>query len=251
MCGGCGPSTQQKAAINENQKLKERVKALEDQALREESEGRLARASLRELRAESEKKEEAATTEKESLKKQLEEVRKAYDAYRAKYRVTARAAGQKLARLDCGDGKVFENVEITEVTPGELRFHHTFGMGRVPLGMLEPGLRDRLDYDPEEAASWLAKNRPVVAVAADEGDDNGPAPSGAAGKAKIKPAVAKRSPNAGIRQRYVSDLNSLYASARSLQADRNCCPVHKRYQLASWGEEAARLKKIIASLPAN
>ena len=250
MLAGCGPTAQQKAALNENQKLKERVKTLEEQTLREEEESRVARAGLRELREESTKKERESTAERETLKKQLDEVKKAYDAYRAKYRVTARASGQKLARLDCGDGKVFDNVEVTEVTPGELRFHHSFGMGRVPLGMLEPALRERLDYDAEEAAAWLAANRPALASSEDAVGDTGHA-ADAAGKKKLKQAAAKRSASAQTRQRYLADLNSIYASARALQADRNCCPVHRRYQLASWAEDAAKLKKRIALLPAD
>lgn len=247
LCGGCGPSAREKAAVLELQKFKDRVRAMgEESEKREEA----AREALQAAREEAEKKEKDAATEREAVKKQLDEVKKAFDDYKTKYRVSARAPGQKFVKLDCGDGKIFANVEIVEVTPGEMRFSHAYGSGKVALGMLEAGLRDRMDYDPEEAAAWLASNTPKISAKDDEPEKTPQlsAKELALAKVKARKMANEAAAVARMKQSYVSDLNTIYASARALQANQNCCPVHKRYQLAAYEKEAARLKRKIASL---
>lgn len=252
VCGGCGPSASERAALNENRMLKERLSSLEEDARRDSESASAARASLQQLKEETEKKEKTAAGERDDAKKRFEEVKKAFDDYRAKYRVTARAPGVKIARLDLGQDKVYENVEIIEVTPGELRFHHSFGTAKVALGMLEPALRDRLDYDAEEAAVWMAAHAPKLPSLEEKETETDRLLLATVGKgSSAQKAAAQQSRNASRRKRLQADLNGLYASARTLQADRNCCPVHKRYQLAEWSQEAEKLKKAIAAIPTS
>ncbi|MDB6133360.1 MAG: hypothetical protein JWM59_1603 [Verrucomicrobiales bacterium] len=252
VCGGCGPSATERTALNENRMLKERVSSLEEDAKRDSEAATAARASLQQLKGETEKKEKSTAAERDEAKKRFEEVKKAFDDYRAKYRVTARAPGVRIARLDLGQDKVYENVEIMEVTPGELRFHHSFGTGKVALGMLEPALRDRLDYDAEEAAVWMAAHAPKVPSLEEAETETDRLLLASVGKGNsAQKTAAQQTWNASRRKRLQTDLNGLYASARTLQADRNCCPVHKRYQLAEWSREADKLKKAIAAIPAS
>lgn len=249
LCGGCFSDSRETAAVIEVESLRDRVSTLQEEAAKEASESRAARASLREIREETERREKESAAEREAMKKQLEEMKKAFDEYKAKHRLAARAPGRKFDRMDCGKGHVYTRVEIIEVTPGEMRFSHADGLAKVPLGMIEPSLRDHLDYDPAEAAAWMAANAPKVTF--DGGEDTGPAGLTASRSAVKKSVNRQFTASASLRKRYQRSLNALYAEARALQADKNCCPVHKRHQLAGWSREANELKQRIAALPAG
>ncbi|MES2709045.1 MAG: hypothetical protein V4726_20785 [Verrucomicrobiota bacterium] len=251
LCGGCFPDSRETASVIEVESLRDRVSTLQEEAAKEASESRAARASLRESREEAERREKESAAEREAMKKQLEEVKKAFDEYKAKHRLAARAPGRKFDRMDCGNGHVYTSVEIIEVTPGEMRFSHADGLAKVPLGMVEPSLRDHLDYDPAEAAAWMAVN--ASKITSDDGQDTEGTAGLVASRSAVQKAVNRKSTasSAGLRKRYQTSLNSLYAEARALQADKNCCPVHKRYQLASWSRRANELKQRIASLPSG
>ncbi|RYD30527.1 MAG: hypothetical protein EOP86_19780, partial [Verrucomicrobiaceae bacterium] len=80
--------------------LKERVSSLEEDTKRDSEAASAARTTLQQLKEETEKKEKSAAAERDEAKKRFEEVKKAFDDYRAKYRVTARAPGVRIARLD-------------------------------------------------------------------------------------------------------------------------------------------------------
>jgi len=222
----------------------ERVEVLQGDLIRAANEARAAERSLQNVRADAVRREKEATVERETQQKKLDDAIKALDDYKAKYRITSRskAAGRKLARLDSGTGGVFEGVEILALTPGELRFHHSNGIATVALGQLNAELRDSLGYHPEEAAAWLKEQHEKLA-AVEEEDAAPPKDSAARSKKPTFDTAAKRL--------YLANLNSLYSQARALQADRNACPVHKRYKLAEWAQAAARLKQKLASLPSG
>ena len=241
----CSPANSRQAR-GETQILMERVEALEGDAKRATAEARAAERSLNAVREEVSRREKETTAERESLKKKTEEAVKALEDYKSKYRIgyRSRAKGQRIARLDCGEGGVFENVEILALTPGELRYHHASGIATVALGRLEAGQREMLGYDPDEAATWLKEK---TAKEKDEEEIRGSSPAATASVSRPK----KPSFATGLRGRYQANLNELYLQGRALQADRNCCPVHKRYQLADWAQEAARLKQKLASLPSG
>jgi len=245
--GSCSPDTNRKAARDDTRILMERVEVLESDAKRAADEARAAERSLQTVREETKRKEKEATAERESLRKQTEEAVKALDDYKAKYRISyrSRAKGQRLARLDCGDGGVFENVEILSLTPGELRYHHANGIATVALGRPETGQREMLGYDPREAAVWL-KERESKAESSGEGEAVRSSQSATASLSRTKKPASFAT---GQRGQLQASLSELYLRGRSLQADRNCCPVHKRYQLAEWAQQAARLKQRLATLP--
>lgn len=263
LCASCGPSTKERLDAARIDSLKEDVKALQEQVTKAEAASRDARESLREFQDDHSKKQQQNTGEKEAVQKKLDEVQKAFDAYRAKYRVTARAAGQKFALISAG-GHEYKDVVVTEVTPGELRFIHSFGTTKLPLGMLDTKLRDHFDYDAMEAETWLAASIKAASGNAGADDDEDGvegkalasfhARGGLRGLAGAGQPTAGSGGNAGTaadsrKKSYQQKLNNIYTQARQLQADQNCCPVHKRYQLASWQKEANDLKKRIASLP--
>ena len=242
----CDPDAARKAARAETKILMERVEVLELDVKRATNEARAAERSLQTLREEVTRREKEVRGEGESHKKKAEEAVRALDEYKSKYRVSyrSRAKGQRIARLDCGEGAVFEAVEILALTPGELRYHHANGIATVALGRLEAGQREMLGYDPEEAALWLKEKNDNL-TDEDLMAANSTAPAGSATKTK-KPSFAT-----GLRGRYQASLNELYLRGRALQSDRNCCPVHKSYQLADWAREASRLKQKLASLPSG
>ena len=135
-------------------------------------------------------------------------------------------------------------MEILALTPGGLRYHHAYGIAPVALGRLEPGQRGMPGYHPGVAAIQL-KEKNAKAANGDEG------PWSSAASAASVPQTKKPSSAVGLRGRCQADLNDLYLRGRALQSDRNCCPVHQRYQLADWAQEAARLKQKLASLPSG
>lgn len=241
----CGPDVASKAASLENQMLKDRVLALEQDSTRAVNEARAAERSLQGARDDFARKEQEAKAERESLKKKLDESTKAFEEYKTKFRLTSRsrASGQKLAKLVCGEGKEYQDVEVVSLTPGELKFRHAAGLGKVALGQLDPQLREQFGYNPEEAAAWLEaeEKKAEAAEMAKIQTDN----LASISKSKKGPSRFAMQQKAG----YQASLQTLYNSARALQADRNACPVHKRYQLASWSALAERLKKQIAALP--
>lgn len=252
----CEPGESERARLNELQTLRQDIRTMQDQSDREAADNRAIKASLRQAQEDAAKREQQATAERDAAQKKLEEVKKAFDDYRAKYRITARAPGQKFAKMDCGEGNVYNNVEIIEVTPGEMRFHHDAGTAKVALGMIERPIRERLDYDPMEAEAWLASHSPKKSLL-DKDDDDIESITGKISRSSPGKTTASTSSTRNalaterIRKRYETDLSSLYRMARALQADQNCCPVHKKYQLASWSQEAAQLKKRLASLPSG
>ena len=174
---------------------------------------------------------------------------KAFDEYKGKYRLSAQTPGRRPTPRDLGwrSGPGIQDVEVLSITPGELRFRHASGLDKVPLGQLETSLRERFAYDPEKAAAWLAAERQKEV---DEETNALIAETKAANA--TSPGCSGQNPAAtGARLRYQQNLNAIYASAHAFQADRNCCPVHKRYQLAEWSAEAARIKQRMAALPAG
>lgn len=241
--GACSPDGGSRGGREESRVLMERVDVLQSDLERATSEARAAERSLRTVREDAVRREKEATTEREAYQKKLDDAVKALDEYKAKYRVTYRskAAGRKMTQLDSGTGGIFEGVEILALTPGELRFHHNNGIATVALGQLKADLRESLGYDPQEAAAWLKEQR-VKQVAAEEEE---PAPLTASAKSRPKKAGFA----SGAKGLFLANLNNIYSQARALQADRNACPVHKRYQLSAWASEAARIKQKLAALP--
>src|SRR6478752_7502957 len=75
VCGVCGPSASERAALNENRMLKERLSSLEEDARRDSESASAARASLQQLKEETEKKEKTAAGERDDAKKRFEEVK--------------------------------------------------------------------------------------------------------------------------------------------------------------------------------
>ena len=246
---GCGPTEGHRAALAETKKLQERIQFLQEDVARVTSEAKGAQRSIDSAREEATRREQETKAEREALQKKLNEVLKAFEEYQGKYRLSAqhRAAGQRLATLDGGAGRVFKDVEVLSITPGELRFRHASGLDKVPLGQLEASLRERFAYDPEKAAAWLAGERQKEV---DE-ETNALIAETKAAHATVSRMQRAKSGSNGTRLRYQQNLNAIYASANALQADRNCCPVHKRYQLAEWSAEAARIKQRMAALPAG
>jgi hypothetical protein len=54
---------------------------------------------------------------------------------------------------------VYRDVRIHEQTPAMVTIFHRDGISQLAIGDLPEGLRERLDYDPEEAVDWLARER--------------------------------------------------------------------------------------------
>ena len=246
----CGPDPQLNALQAETKTLTQRLRTLEEDVTRAKQEALAAERSLQELRAESLRKEKDTKAEKEAARQKLEEVQKAFEEYKTKFRLTSRtrAVGLELARLDCGSEGTFQQVKVMDLTPGTVRFHHATGITAVALGRLEPEVRARLGYNPEEAAAWHASERQKQL----QQEDDALVAESKAATAQVQRLgvdAKKRASSTDARQHYEKHLASLYTSARTLQADQTCCPVHKRWQLGEWAAEAAQLKAKMAALP--
>jgi cytochrome c biogenesis protein CcmG, thiol:disulfide interchange protein DsbE len=61
------------------------------------------------------------------------------------------AAADRFPVLHAGD-ESFTNVTVTSVTPTDLYFSHSAGMGNVKLKNLDPALQKRFNYNPTKAA---------------------------------------------------------------------------------------------------
>ncbi len=246
----CGPDPQLQALQAETETLTQRLRVLEDDVTRAQQEARAAERSLQELRAESLRKDKEAKTETDDARQKLEEVQKAFEDYKTKFRVTSRtkAVGLELAELDCGSEGIFKQVKVMDLTPGTVRFQHAAGITTVALGRMGPEGRDRFGYHPEEAAAWHAAEQQKQL----QREEEALVAESKAATAQIKQigiAAKNRNSAADARQRYEKHLASIYASARTLQADRTSCPVHKRWQLGEWAAVAARIKAKMAALP--
>jgi hypothetical protein len=255
---GCDESSAVRLAKSEATLLKSQNEFLTENLAKVANEAKAAQRALEAVRAEQSSKETEIRQAHESLKKQLNEVQKSFDQYKEKFRVSARtkAPGLRLPVLACGEEEIYKDVEVLAINPGELKFRHSAGLGKMPLGRLEQALRDRFAYDPEEANAWLASERKKevdAEVALQErvmpaGTGTG-ATSAGRSREGFNPGQSKGKADPQKRLNYVARLNKVYASARSLQADNTGCPIHKRYELAALAREANELKQTIASLP--
>lgn len=247
----CGPDPQVKALQAESETLTQRLRVLEEDATRARQDAQAAERSLQELRAESLRKEKETKAGAEADRKKLEEVQKAFEDYKTKFRVTSRAkaVGLELAQLDCGSEGTFNQVKVMDLTPGTVRFQHAAGITTVALGRLGPEGRDRFGYQPEEAAAWHAAEQKKL----QQQEDDALVAESKAATALIRRTGSgsspKRDSTSQARQLCEKQLAALYASARRLQADRTCCPVHKRWQLGEWAARAAQLKAKLSALP--
>ena len=244
----CAPDGSRKAARDESRVLMERLDVLTADATRAQEQNRVIERALASLREESAQKEKEALAERESLRKKTDEAIKALEDYKAKYRITlrSRAKGTRLAEIDGVDAGKFQNVEILELTPGEVRFHHQSGIATVSLGRLPAALRETLGYDPAESAAWLAAEHAKLLAAKGDGALIRESFALSTTLSKKKKIAAF---DTGVRGRLKASLNELSLRGTALQNDRNCCPVHKRSQLAEMAQDAARIKQRLASLP--
>ena len=245
----CGPGGSSDAARESGRIMQDRISMLEADLTKAANESKLNQRSLDSSRMERLKMEQQAKEERAVLQKKLDQLTKDFEDYKNKFRLTSRnrAAGQRLERLVCGGGVIYDQVEILSLTPGELRFRHASGLGKVALGRLDGELREKFGYNAAEAAAWQ-----LAEFKKEELDENAGEKIAAPATGKVKPdrveLRAKERAHA-IRRNYVITLNNLVASARNLQADQNCCPIHKREQLTAWSAQAARLRAKIAAIP--
>ena len=102
----------------------------------------------------------------DSLKSQFEKAqdeaakaRRDLEAYMAKYRASlrAKAKGMALPQLETLDKAAFERVVIKELTPTEVAFSHSGGIGRIALAKLTPDLQKKLLYDAAEVKAMEAE----------------------------------------------------------------------------------------------
>ena len=63
----------------------------------------------------------------------------------------SRADGEKLSTLKVGQD-TFSNVTIISVTPTDIYFSHSQGMGNAKLKKLDPALQKKFHFDPDRAA---------------------------------------------------------------------------------------------------
>ena len=123
---------------------------------RAESEKRLGRAILQ---------YDTLSRSNVSLRGQLEEAedeaartRAELDACKARYKagLRAKARGLALGRLATTDGRIFNGVVVSELTPTEAGIAHSGGAARVPLAKLSPDVQQKLLYDGEEVEAMTA-----------------------------------------------------------------------------------------------
>ena len=103
-----------------------------------------------------------------SLHTEISDIGDDYRDYRAEYRNWARlqAVGEEIPSLVVLSGKKYENVQIRRVTESGLEIRHTGGSTRLLHSQLPGDLRDRFQWDGEEAALALAKENQDEALRA-------------------------------------------------------------------------------------
>lgn len=83
------------------------------------------------------------------------------EAYKDKYRAFSRtqAKGMILARLETRDGTVYENVTVKDVNAVGMQISHDGGGRRIAFEQLPEELQDRFQFDPEQKAIALNKEK--------------------------------------------------------------------------------------------
>lgn len=84
-----------------------------------------------------------------------------WENYKEQYRAFARErlVGTEIEKLVTADGKTFENVRVTSVTPYEIKFSHANGATGVKLATLDEKLKDVLQFSEEKAEEVAAEIR--------------------------------------------------------------------------------------------
>jgi hypothetical protein len=158
----CG-NPQQDAAAAAAQSAEE-LASLERTKAQLEKEMKLLRDDFEKRHAEVLQKNEELIKSNDSLKSQFEKAqdeaataRRELEAYMARYKTSmrAKAKGLVLPRMETSD-KAFEQVVVKELTPTELAFTHSGGVGRIDLAKLTPDLQKKLFYDAEEVKALAA-----------------------------------------------------------------------------------------------
>lgn len=120
--------------------------------IRQESQEQLRKAqdNLKSLRDQDQQQIQA-------LKASQDQLQKDFDAYKVKYRTDARtsAVGQKLEQLVTAK-QTYTGVIIKGVDPTGLDIIHESGAAHVAFADLPDEWKDRLAYDPQEEAKFLA-----------------------------------------------------------------------------------------------
>ncbi|MGI8601590.1 MAG: hypothetical protein ACR2OZ_01190 [Verrucomicrobiales bacterium] len=133
----------------------------------------------------------------DELKQQLEKAqdeadksRKELQEHLAKYKISMRqkAKGLQIPMLQAADGKVFEGVTISDVTPDTLSFQHSGGVSRLPLEKLATEWQKKFFYDPEEIKAIEAAK--LAQAAASEAVPEADIPKDVA--SRVDPIILKR-----------------------------------------------------------
>lgn len=254
----CGPSAEQIAAETKVRRLGNEVEDLERKVntfAADQKKGQEALAKATEDNKALAEQLRTAEKQLEESRKKSDELQRTYDDYKEKYKTSQRGKiiGQKFAQLSSTGGRVFKEVSVLLVTPGEMRFRHAGGSASLPLGELEEPLRDRVGYDAEEASAWLASEN-AKKLALREKEMEAEELSFASSRSSSS-SVSDLERGATYKARQLEErrrqLTNLMEDGRRLKADRNACPVHKKSVLASMGKEAVRLRQEIAKLSSS
>ncbi len=106
---------------------------------------------------------------KEELRKSLEhsqdemdKLKKEFEDYKAKYRVSVRskAVGRAYATISTTDAKTYSEAIVTGLTPVTLSIKHRDGLAKVALAKLQPALATEMGYDEMDAKRWEYEQLP-------------------------------------------------------------------------------------------
>jgi hypothetical protein len=157
----CGNPQQDAAAAAQSA---EELASLEKTKAQLEKEMKLLRDDFEKRHTDVLQKNEELIKANDSLKSQFEKAqdeaataRRELEAYMAKYKTSmrAKAKGLVLPRMETSD-KAFEQVVVKELTPTEVAFTHSGGVGRIDLAKLPPDVQKKLFYDAEEVKALAA-----------------------------------------------------------------------------------------------
>jgi hypothetical protein len=233
----------------------EALASLQASKARVEKEMKLLKADFEKRQAEVIHKNEDLMKSSDSLKSQFEkaqdeaaQARRDLEAYMAKYRASlrAKAKGMALPQLETLDKAAFERVVIKELTPTEVAFSHSGGIGRIPLAKLTPDLQKKLLYDAAEVKAMEAE-----AVAGAEAVNGLKDVAGVKMRDPSRPVnpIAVRNLTQRIVSRQAEILNvenEAKEVKKSLYANTNIA----QYRVKQLGLRVAHLNKEIAELRA-
>lgn len=125
-----------------------------------------AARNLREIGRENGDREALIESLKQGISKNNAEItakNEEFEGYKDEYRAFVRgnAKDQKLEQLETSGGTVYKNVSIREVTAIGMQIRHDGGFRRIPFEELPEEMRDYYQFDPDQKAAELSKERAV------------------------------------------------------------------------------------------